>query len=586
MVQSSSDISCDVLVVGSGAGGLSTAIVAKHLGLDVIVTEKAPVYGGTTAISGGVIWIPENGQAQAQGVKDLSGDALRYLQSYCGDFLDEDKASAYVAHSASVLEWFESHTSAQFTLNMGWADYRPTLPGGLTGRSLMPNPFDGRRLGNNFNALRAPLASMTIFGGMMIGRADLPHFLSMTRSARSLWHVTKLLAGYAVDRLSYRRGTRLSNGNALAASLAHTTFKLGIPIWLKAPAVELLRDGDRIVGAVVDRDGVRTRVLARRGVVLAAGGFPASMELQKIHHRHVRDGGNHQTLAPNENTGDGIRLGQSVGARFHTAVQHAAAWTPMSLVPQRDGSLSPFPHFIDRCKPGYIAVNRKGKRFVNEAISYHDFVPALIKASEGQSRLEAFLICDHRAISRYGLGSAPPNPGSRAFLLKKGYIVQAPTIRELAAKLGVDADGLASTVDEYNKHAHQGQDPEFGKGADIYQHLNGDLSIKPNPNIAPIQDGPYYAVTLLPGDIGTFAGLRSDEIGRALSAEGSPIPGLFVAGNDAASFMGGTYPAAGITIGPAMTFGYLTAHHLAGKPMSAPMNETKRKERIDEPAFT
>lgn len=580
-----SETTCDVLVVGSGVGGLSTAIVAKHLGLDVIVAEKAPVYGGTTAISGGVVWIPQNSQAWDHGVKDLPGEALKYLQSVSGERLDQRKAEVYIANSAGVLGWFGKNTSVQFTLNMGWADYRPALPGGLTGRSLMPNPFDGRRLGKNFNTLRPPLASMMIFGGMMIGRADLPHFLSMTQSLRSFWHVTKLVAGYAIDRLSYRRGTRLSNGNALAASLAHTAFELDIPIWLNSPAVELLRDGDRITGAVVNRDGVRTRVVARRGVVLGAGGFPANAALQKLHYHHVREGRNHQTLAPAENTGDGIKLGQSAGVKFDTDVLHSAAWTPMSLVPQPDGSSVPFPHFIDRCKPGYIAVNRRGKRFVNEAISYHDFVPALIEASKGQERIEAFLICDQRAISRYGLGGAPPNPASRAFFLKTGYIVQAPTIRDLAKKLGVDQDGLARTVDTYNAHAERGEDPEFGKGADIYQHFNGDLTVKPNPNVLPIVTGPFYAVKLLPGDIGTFAGLRSDEHGRALSAGGNSIPGLYIAGNDAASFMGGTYPAAGITIGPAMTFGYLTAHHLAGKSIQLVAYETPSTERLDEPAF-
>jgi len=568
------DIHCDVLIVGSGVGGMATAIVSNHLGLDVIVCEKANVYGGTTAISGGVVWIPRNDQARAKGVSDGPGDAWRYLKAVSGARLDDRKATTYVDEAASVLDWFAKNTSVHFTLNMGWADYQPDLPGGLTGRSLMPDPFDGRKLGSRFDSLRAPLASMTIFGGMMIGRADLPHFLNMTRSPKSFWHVTKLIAGYALDRLSYRRGTRLSNGNALAARLAHTLFERNIPLWLGSPALELIFEGNRVAGAVIDRNGVRTRVMARRGVVLATGGFPANESLQKALYGHVAGGRNHQTLAPRENNGDGIRLGQSAGARFETDVSHAAAWTPMSLVPQRDGSKVPFPHFIDRCKPGYIAVNRRGLRFVNEAVSYHDFVPALIEASQGQDRVEAFLICDQRGINRYGLGAAPPNPGSRTFLLRSGYIVAAASLQELAVKLGVDTDGLVRTVETYNLHAARGQDPAFGKGADIYQHFNGDPNVKPNPNVLPITEGSFYAVTLLPGDIGTFAGLRSDDLSRALTGSGDVVPGLYTAGNDGVSFMGGAYPAAGITIGPAMVFGHRAAHHMAGQ--STPSRENPR----------
>lgn len=327
--------------------------------------------------------------------------------------------------------------------------------------------------------------------------------------------------------------------------------------------MELILDGSRIVGALVERKGKLTRVLARRGVVLATGGFPGSEPLRRQHYPHVRAGKNHHSLAPADNTGDGLRMGGAMGGGFKAAPEHAAAWAPVSLVPQPNGSLVPFPHFIDRCKPGYIAVNRAGKRFVNEAISYHDFVPAMIEATQAQDVIETFLICDHRAISRYGLGAAPPNPGSRAFFLKQGYIVRANSLEELAKRIGVDAAQLGRTVHEFNRHAELGEDPAFGKGADPYQHFNGDLSVKPNPNVAPIAHGPFYAVRLLPGDIGTFAGLSTDEASRVTDQQGHPIPGLYAVGNDAASFMGGTYPAAGITIGPAMTFGYLAAHEMA-----------------------
>jgi succinate dehydrogenase/fumarate reductase flavoprotein subunit len=249
---------------------------------------------------------------------------------------------------------------------------------------------------------------------------------------------------------------------------------------------------------------------------------------------------------------------------FQAEAHEPAAWTPVSLVPQADGSAPlPFPHFIDRCKPGYIAVDRRGRRFANEADSYHDFVPRLIAACQDDAAAEAWLVTDHRALRRYGIGVVPPAPLPIGRYLDSGYLVRAVTPAALAAQLGIDAAGFERTLDAYNRNAEQGIDPEFGKGSNAYHRFGGDPAQQPNPNLAPIRTPPFYAVKLVPGDLGTFLGLRTDARARVLDVNERAIAGLYAVGNDSASVMGGTYPGAGITIGPALTFGYIAARDLA-----------------------
>ena len=555
---------CDVLVAGSGAGGFGAAVTAAHAGLDVLMVEKEPLFGGTTAYSAGVVWIPMNEACLAAGLKDSPGDALRYLESEIGAVLDRAKAQAYVDNAARMLAFFERETHVKYLLMNAWSDYHPDLPGASQGgRSLLPEPFDGRELGDWFARLRPPIRTMMLFGGMSVSRDDIPHLFNFTRSAASAWHVGALLARYARDRLSHPRGTRIANGNALIARLAKSAFERKVELWLEAPLLRLVQSGGRVAGALVRRDGRELEVVARRGVVLACGGFPANAELRARHYRHVAGGKNHVPLAPPGNTGDGVRAAQSVGAMFLAELHQPAAWTPVSLVPQADGPAIPFPHFIDRCKPGYIAVDRRGRRFANEADSYHDFVPRLIDACAGDARAEAFLVCDHRAIRRYGMGVVPPSPMPLGPHLRNGYLTAAATPRALARALGVDAAGLERTLERYNRFAEKGEDPDFGKGSNAYHRFGGDPMQNPNPNLAPIVQPPFYAVRLEPGDLGTFFGLATDADARVLDVDERPIAGLYAVGNDQASVMGGKYPGAGITIGPALTFGWLAARHAA-----------------------
>jgi succinate dehydrogenase/fumarate reductase flavoprotein subunit len=278
----------------------------------------------------------------------------------------------------------------------------------------------------------------------------------------------------------------------------------------------------------------------------------------------VSAGKSHASLPPPGNTGDGLRLAQSVGGRFLEEVHQPAAWTPVSLVPQPDGSAIPFPHFFDRGKPGYISVDRRGRRFVNEAMSYHVYVPAMLEACRNDTEAEAWIVCDHAAIRRFGLGALGPAPMRVGPFLQSGYIRRSDSIRGLAQACAIDADGLERTLFEFNGPAGRGEDPEFGRGSDAYQRFNGAPGHEPNPCVAPLALPPFYAVRVIPSELGTFAGIATNADAQVVDREGRPVPGLYAVGNDAASVMGGTYPAAGITIGPAMTFGYIAARHMAG----------------------
>lgn len=560
----------DVLVAGSGAAGFAAAITAAAEGLDVLMVEKAPVFGGTTAYSAGVVWVPGSRHAREAGIEDSGEAALRYLQAECGNRLDPARAAAYLQHGPQVLDWLEANTEVAFVLSPYWPDYHPDLPGGSAGgRSLGPRVYDGRRLGKRFRQLRPPLESMTLLGGMMVARDELGHFYGMTRSLASAMKVGGQFLRYFRDRLGHPRGTRLANGNALVAMLAKSAFDRGIELELEAPVMELCFDDGRVSGAMIGgREGPR-QVRARRGVVLACGGFPANAELRRRYYGHVAAGAAHHSAAPAAKTGDALALATPLGAAMVEDQAHAAAWVPVSLLPVKGGGLVPYPHFLDRGKAGFIAVDRRGRRFISEALSYHDFVPALAEACAGDGEIRCHLICDADALRAYGLGRAPPFPGSPGPYLRSGYLLRADSLEGLAAACAIDPAGLVDTVRGFNEGAVQGIDPQFGKGGDAYQRFNGSPGHRPNPCVGPVAKPPFYAVRLVPGDIGTFIGLRADAHSRVLDAGGRPILGLYAAGNDAASFMGGTYPGAGITIGPALVFGHLAGRALLAEPGEA-----------------
>jgi succinate dehydrogenase/fumarate reductase flavoprotein subunit len=561
-----SNLTCDVLVVGSGAGGLSTAIVAKKAGLDVIVVEKEPVFGGTTALSGGVLWIPGNPHAKAQGIADTREAARTFLKNETGNFFDEAAVDAFLDNGPKMVEWFERETSVKFVATL-YPDYHPDTPGGVdVGRAILAAPFDIRGLGRDMARLRPPLETIT-FMGMMFNssNADLKHFFNATKSLTSFAFVAKRLASHMKELALYRRAVNVTSGNALAARLAKSALDLGIPIHTNAPGRTLLDDGTGgISGATVTLDGRDVAVTARRGVVLACGGFPHDVERIRKAYPHLKRGGEHLSPTPVGNTGDGVRLAESVGGTAPLRYKSTSAWMPVSKVPLSNGRTGVFPHLLDRYKPGIIGVLRNGRRFTNESNSYHDVGAALIAACEGETETAMWLVCDAATIAKYGLGYAKPAPIPVGLFVRNGYLTTGRTLSELAAHTGLDADGLEDTVRRYNVGAGAGEDPAFGRGRTSFNRYLADPAVKPNPCVGPIGQGPYYALKVIMGDLGTFDGIRTSAVGECLRDDGTVIPGLYAVGNDRASMMGGNYPGAGITLGPNMTFGFVTARHIAG----------------------
>ena len=555
---------CDVLVIGSGASGMSAAITAAAQGLKVLVVEKEARYGGTTARSGGWLWIPGTRLATEQGIHEPPGAARTYLQHEATTHFDPARVDAFLANGPKAIDFFTSKTCVQFDMPPVFPDYHAEAPGGMPGgRSMVTRPFDGRELGPRVQQLAMPLPELTVFGMMLGSGKEIWHFMRAFKSLESFVYVTKRLSRHALDVLRHGRGMTLTNGNALAGRLAKAGMDLGLPVWLSSPVRSLVTEGGAVRGALVEREGRAVRVEARLGVVLACGGFPHDLERRKALFPHAPTGREHYTPSPASNTGDGLRLAEAVGGRVDATIPHAAAWVPTSVTTRPDGTQGVMPHFIDRAKPGVIAVTRHGKRFTNEGNSYHDFVQALVAACKGEPEVSAWLVCDHKALRQYGLGCVAPFPMPIGRHLRSGYLKRGRDLAGLAQTIGVDAAALQSTVDVFNHGARKGEDPAFGKGSKAYNRYQGDALNQPNPCVAPLEHGPYYAIKLVVGDIGTFAGLVTDAQTRVLDAAGQPIPGLYAVGNDAASVMGGNYPGAGITLGPALTFGYVAGQTLA-----------------------
>ena len=561
-----SPVTCDLLVIGSGAGGLSTAVTAAKLGLKVVVVEKEPQFGGTTAWSGGWLWIPRNPLALEAGIREDLAAPLTYLQHELGAQFDEERALAFLQHGPRMVEFFRRNTAVQFIDGNLVPDFHGHTPGAATGgRSVCAAPFDGRRLGERIHQLKPPLDVISLWGMGIASGAELRHFLNAARSLTSFGYVTRRVLKHWLDLAVHRRGMRLVNGNALVARLAASAFEAGVELRVSSPARRLLLQDGRVSGAVVGSPQGDVEIRATRGVVLACGGFPHDVARKRELFAHAPTGREHWSAAARGNTGDGLRLGESVGAVVADDLASPVALAPVSLVPRADGSVAHFPHLIERAKPGVIAVTPAGRRFTNEADSYHDFISNLLKATPAGGAAQAWLVCDHRFIRRYGLGAVKPAPMPMGAFLRNGYLQRGATLAELARACGIDAATLQDTVEHYNQHARTGQDPEFAKGDTPYNRVQGDASLGgPNPCLAPLEHGPFYAVRVVPGSLGTFAGLRTNSRAQVLDAAGQPIPGLYASGNDMASMMGGNYPSGGITLGPAMTFGYLAAHHAAG----------------------
>jgi succinate dehydrogenase/fumarate reductase flavoprotein subunit len=552
----------DIIVIGGGAAGLTAAAVAAAEHQRVMLLEHTPLIGGTTAISGGMVWVPANHKMAEAGLADSLEAARAYLHHSVPANDDPRPLEAFLARGAEAVRYLETKTSVQLRPVKVYPDYYPDLPGATAGgRVLEPVPFDAATLGAAFALLRPPLPEFTLFGGMMISRSDIPHLRRVASSPASAWHVAKLLARYALQRLHAPRGTTLHLGNALAGRLLKSALDLGVELRPGTAVLQLLTEGGRVVGAEIERSGQRERVRACKGVILASGGISHDAALRS---RYVPAlAGALSTAVASCAPHSGAALAQAVGAQLSTGPTRQGFWVPGSTFTRRDGTPAVFPHTVtDRGKPGIIAVDHQGQRFVNEALSYHEFVRGQLRV--GERAIPAFLVCDRRFLWKYGLGCVQPFARSTARLVASGYLKRAPTLAGLAQELGIPPVAFEATAAAFNADARRGLDTQFGRGSDIYQRHLGDADHRPNPCLAPIEEGPFYAVAVQPADLGMAAGIVTDECSRVLSADGVPIAGLYACGNDMQSVMNGAYPGPGITLGPALVFGYIAARHAAG----------------------
>lgn len=559
-----SDLTCDLLVIGSGAGGLSTAVTAAAKGLDVIVAEKEPEIGGTTAYSGGWLWIPHAPQVIKDGITEDGEAPKRYLRSIVGNRYNEKLIDRYLETAPEMLDFFERKTAVSFNPGSAVPDFHGHLKDAAKGgRSVVAAPYDGRELGSLINKLAKPIPETTLLGMGIAAGADMRAFLTVFRSFPAFRYVTKRLLRHIADICRYGRSMQIVNGNALVARLLKSCDIHHVRLLTEYAAQSLIKNNQSVEGAIFHHNGQLKTIKARYGVVLATGGFPHDPLRQAALFPHVAHGTPHHSAAPLSNTGEGLNIAEQAGGIVDRTQFSAGAWAPVSLVPRKDGTVGRFPHLVERGKPGIISVRENGKRFVYEDGPYYDFIAALIEATPHNEPVKAWLIADHHFVRRYGLGAVKPFPVPLTKWLRNGYLKRANSLNELAKLCGIDAIGLEQTVSRYNEDAVRGEDNEFHRGSTAYQRAQGDPDHKPNPCIAPLCKAPFYAVEILPGSLGTFAGLICDEDGRVLDAHEEAIQGLFAAGNDMNSIFGGTYPSGGITLGPAMTFGYIIGKNAA-----------------------
>jgi 3-oxosteroid 1-dehydrogenase len=542
----------DVVVVGAGAAGMTAALTAADRGLRALVLEKAAHFGGSTARSGGGVWIPGNNVLQRDGVADTPEQAARYLAHIVGGHSDPRLQAAFLRHGPDMLTLVQASTPLEFRWVPGYCDYYPEAPGGKpAGRSVEPAPLPAGVLGADRDRLNPPyLASK---GGLAITQADYRWLNLIARHPRG--PATAIRVG-ARSWLNRARGRELlTMGQALAAGLWAGLTRAGVPVWLSTPLIDLELDGDRVTGVRISRDGEPVTIRASRGVVLAAGGFEQNPQMRKEYQREPI--GTQWSVGAAENTGDAILAGQRLGAGL--ALMDDAWWGPIVPLPR-----GPYFLLAERTLPGCILVNSAGQRFVNEAAPYVDAVHAMYEAHTHEApHIPSWLVFDQQYRNRYVFAARTPRQPFPSRWYSSGAVAKADTLAQLAAEIGVPEKGLTATVRRFNAMAQRGRDDDYRRGESAYDRYYGDPWNRPNPCLAPLTRSPFYAVRIMPGDLGTKGGLRTDERARVLREDGSPIQGLYAAGNTSAQVMGRTYAGPGATLGPAMTFGYIAALDLA-----------------------
>ncbi|HXZ65673.1 MAG TPA: 3-oxosteroid 1-dehydrogenase [Streptosporangiaceae bacterium] len=553
-----SDPEFDLVVVGSGAAGMTAALTAAVRGLRAVVLEKTEYFGGSTARSGGGVWIPGNSVLRRQGLTDTPEQASRYLGYVAGEDTPAALQAAFLEHGPAMLDLVLASTPLRLKWVPNYADYYPEAPGGrVRGRSVEPALLDGRILGAELARLRPPYLPAP--AGITVTQANYRWLSLGTRHPRAITTTARVTGRMIISKARHRR--LLSMGQALAAGLRAGLATAGVPVWLNTPMTELTVADDRVTGVRAVRDGEPVVVRAARGVLLAAGGFERNAELRLRYQRPPI--GADWTVGSPGNSGDGIAAGEAAGGAL--ALMDDAWWGPS--IPLTGG---PVFCLAERSLPGSIFVNAAGERFMNEAAPYVDAVHTMYdRHTDDNPHIPCWMITDQRYRNRYVFTGVPPRKPLPRRWYRAGAVFRAGSLAELAGQIGVSADGLAKTVDRFNDFARTGRDADFGRGESAYDRYYGDPRSKPNPNLAPIAEPPFYAVKIVPGDLGTKGGLRTDERARVLRADGSVIPGLYAAGNTSALVMGRSYAGPGATIGPAMTFGYLAAIDAASAAPSA-----------------
>jgi len=553
------DYTTDVLVVGSGGGGMTAGVVAKDRGCSALVIEKGALYGGSTAMSGGAIWAPNNHLMKQARIDDTPEEALSYLKTITQGKVSEARLRAYIDTVPEMLRYLEEHSHARYRIVPGYSDFYPPAAGAKPqgGRTIEPVPFSARRLGKMRGQMRRLHPQVLAFGRVMLSLSEAN--VMMDTSMRGRMQTFKIMGSYFFNplRCFSRTDTRLAMGNAAIGRLRLSLAERDIPIWLNTSAKKLIVEGGRVVGIEAERDGKSIRIRASKGVILAAGDFTRNQEMRQRYQRQPITTG--WTVACPENTGDAVRMGLEAGARLK--FMDEAWWLPTSLAP---GHELPQMILVERTLPGSMIVNKQGRRFINEAAPFTDVVRAQYKNhSQTGGAIPAFLIVDVRFRKKYPLSPMIPGYTPKKYI-ENGYLKVGSTLEELAQKCGIDAQGLVAEVGKLNRYAAVGKDVDFHRGDSAIDRYFGDPAVKPNPCLGTIATPPYYAIELWPGDIGTNGGLDADEYARVLRDDGSAIEGLYAVGNCSAAVSGNAYPGAGATIGFSMVFGYIAARHAAG----------------------
>jgi 3-oxosteroid 1-dehydrogenase len=548
------DYTTDIVVIGTGAAGLGAALTAHELGLEVIILEKERLIGGSTGLAGGGMWIPNNHLMQAAGVADSEDEAFKYLDGVVGDegpATSVARKRAFVRTAPIAIRFYEA-AGMRFRRTPLYPDYYQKVPGAsTTGRGIESAIFDMRKV-DEFSDRLVPRPFPR---NMPMGTLDVANFVLSRRTIKGALTFAKVVLHHAWGKLSRRK---LSGGGAaLVGQLIYQLKHRKVPIWMESPVTQLIEENGRIVGVVATHEDKTVRIQARRAVHLGGGGFARNAEMRKQYQPAL--GGSSWTSSSPSDTGSAIKLGMAVGAA--TALMDEAWWGPASVLPTG----VPRYHVAERSKPGSLIVDQSGERFMNESQSYVDAVHAIFRRqSQGKGGIPCWMLFDQRYRDRYQFGMLLPGRTPES-LVKAGYLRRHATIEALAEACQINPTNLRRTVDRFNTLAEKGVDEDFGRGSDVYDRYFGDPRVKPNPCLAPLSKGPFYAVALYPGDLGTKGGLVTDENARVMRSDGSVIQGLYASGNTAASVMGRKYPGPGITLGPALTHSYIAMQHVAAQ---------------------